>query len=216
MRDGIPIEYTLQVSLYGYLLGVENVMIIVSFLEEKDYQHPEEFRPTEENTMIYHFNIYEKHPDFQDLLQQAKRWWEQYIPTGISPTYGEKDQELIQELKNRCFIDPDTTLEDLLKPYEDVLLQLEQIEKSDLYQQYQQLQEEKNHWNQMLKKYFLQYPEKNKTQYQFDGDQYQYEGKFVEMTTLDKDRLQQDGLLEKYTKRVSTLFKVRPKRKAIE
>ena len=213
MRERIPIEYTLQVSLYGHLLGVENVMIIVSFLEENDYKNPDDFKPSSENTMIYHFNIYEQHPDFEELLQEAENWWKQYIPTGISPEYLEKDNELIQELKERCFIDPDVTLQDILQPYEEILTKMEQIEQSELYKKYQQLQIEKTDLNKMLKKYFLKYKEKSKIKYNFEGENYNYDGRFIESSTIDKEQLQKDGLLEKYIKRVSMTFKVQPKRK---
>ena len=213
MKDGIPIEYTLQVSLYGYLLGVENVMIIVSFLEENDYKNPDDFKPSSENTMIYHFNIYEQHPDFKELLQEAENWWKQYIPTGISPKYLEKDNELVQELKERCFIDPDVTLQGILQPYEEILTKMEQIEQSELYKQYQQLQKEKSKQKKILEKYFLKNQKESKTKYDFEGENYKYESRFVENRIINKELLKQDGLLEKYTKSVSTTFKVQPKRK---
>ena len=37
--------YALQAALYAYLLGVDNVVMVASFLEEKDYNDPAKFVP---------------------------------------------------------------------------------------------------------------------------------------------------------------------------
>ena len=44
--DDIPEYYALQAALYAYLLGVDNVIMVASFLEPKDYEHPEKFKPS--------------------------------------------------------------------------------------------------------------------------------------------------------------------------
>ena len=48
--DGIPEYYALQAALYAYLLGVDDVIMVCSILEDKDYDKPEEFVVTADNT----------------------------------------------------------------------------------------------------------------------------------------------------------------------
>ena len=40
-ENDAPEYYALQAALYAYLLGVDNVIMVASFLEDKDYENPE-------------------------------------------------------------------------------------------------------------------------------------------------------------------------------
>lgn len=51
-ENDIPEYYALQAALYAYLLGVDSVMMVASFLEDKDYKAPEAFVPSSENTIV--------------------------------------------------------------------------------------------------------------------------------------------------------------------
>lgn len=211
-QKGIPIDYSLQVALYCHLLQVEEALILVSFLEEKDYQEPEKFIPTPENTKIYTFNIYQQHPDFDFLIQEAEEWYHRHILTGISPTYTQKDIDYVQELKNGCFLPSDEELYHMTSNYEQLILRMNAIEQSPLFQEYQELSKQKTKMNKAWKQYFLNLPEQKK-EYFFYGDVYDYQVRFNTILTLNKDQLQQDGLLEKYIQRKTTSFKVIPLKK---
>ena len=83
----VPEYYALQAALYAYLLGVDDVIMIASFLEAKDYDHPEKFKPSAKNTITVEFKLSERYPDFADKVEQATAWWNRYVVTGISPDY---------------------------------------------------------------------------------------------------------------------------------
>lgn len=99
--DDIPEYYALQAALYAYLLGVEQVYMVCSFLEEEDYEHPENFIPTASNTIVRPFRVHERYPDFEsEYIDVAVDWWRTHVETGISPEYDEKaDAEILKALR---------------------------------------------------------------------------------------------------------------------
>lgn len=58
----IPEYYALQAALYAYLLKVDNVIMVASFLEDSDYQNPEAFTPNVNNTITRVFKVSERYP----------------------------------------------------------------------------------------------------------------------------------------------------------
>ena len=64
-KDDIPEYYALQAALYAYLLGVDEVIMVASFLEPKDYDDPEKFVCSGENTITRPFKASERYPDFE-------------------------------------------------------------------------------------------------------------------------------------------------------
>ena len=51
-NNNVPITYLLQGAEYCYLKGIDRIVFIVAFLQDEDYNHPENFKPTKENTRI--------------------------------------------------------------------------------------------------------------------------------------------------------------------
>ena len=96
----VPEYYALQAALYAYLLGVDDVIMVCSFLEPKDYDKPEAFVPSAENTITRPFKVSERYPHFGELVKRALAWWKGYVETGISPDYDEKrDEEILKALR---------------------------------------------------------------------------------------------------------------------
>ena len=97
----VPIYYKLQAALYAYLLGLDNIVMTASFLEDKDYANPEAFVPSYKNTKIYEFKLSEAFPDFEErYVKPALAWWDEYVNTGISPEFDEKkDAEILKALR---------------------------------------------------------------------------------------------------------------------
>lgn len=93
----------MQATLYAYLEGVDNVMMIVAFLEDEDYAHPEKFVPTQDNTKVYMFNrsmVEIEGKPFTDFIKYAEEWWNYYVLQGMSPEFDEKrDEEILKELR---------------------------------------------------------------------------------------------------------------------
>ena len=110
----VPEYYALQAALYAYLLGVDDVIMIASFLEAKDYDHPEKFKPSAKNTITVEFKLSERYPDFADKVEQATAWWNRYVVTGISPDFDEKkDAEILKALRTNT-LSPETDIDALI------------------------------------------------------------------------------------------------------
>lgn len=110
-ENDIPEYYALQATLYAYLLGIDNVIMVASFLDEKDYETPENFKPSIKNTITVEFKLSERYPDFADKVAQVEKWWADYVETGISPVFDEKkDEAILKALRTNSV---DTTSEDI-------------------------------------------------------------------------------------------------------
>jgi len=102
-----PIYYTLQGALYAKLLGLDKVLFVVSFLNQMDYAHPEEFKPNETNTKMIVKKLNEIFVEIDgevlnidDLMERANKIWEENIKTGISVPFDEvKDKEYLDIIR---------------------------------------------------------------------------------------------------------------------
>ena len=113
----VPIYYKLQACLYAYLLGFDDVVVTVSFLEDKDYANPELFEPSYKNTKIYEFKLSEAFPTFEeDYVKPALKFWEDHVATGISPEFDEKkDAEILKVLRKNVTEAEDEDIAKLMK-----------------------------------------------------------------------------------------------------
>jgi predicted phage-related endonuclease len=111
-----PEYYALQAALYAYLLDCDYVVMVVTFLTDKDYEHPEEFVPNAENTQPYEFNVSERYPNFEEeYVKPALAWWERHVETGNSPEFDEKkDADYLKVLRN-VSLNPNSDIDELLK-----------------------------------------------------------------------------------------------------
>lgn len=116
--DDVPEYYALQAALYAYLLGVEDVIMVATFLGDEDYERPEDFEVTVENTATFEFRLHERYPDFEDgFVAPALAWWRKYVESGDSPEYDERaDAEYLKALRDAS-LNPDSDIEALLSEY---------------------------------------------------------------------------------------------------
>lgn len=130
-QGDIPEYYALQAALYAYLLGVDNVIMVASFLDEKDYDKPEKFKPNIGNTITVEFSLSERYPDFAEKVAQVEKWWADYVDTGISPAFDEKkDADILKALRTNSI---DTTSEDIgsmIAEAEQLKAEVDEVEKS--------------------------------------------------------------------------------------
>lgn len=125
--NDVPEYYALQAALYAWLLGVDNVIMVCSFLDAKDYDHPEKFKPSVRNTITVEFKVSERYPDFADKVAQVEKWWSEYIDTGISPVYDEKkDAEILKALSTNT-LSPATEIEALIKEGEELKAEIDKV-----------------------------------------------------------------------------------------
>lgn len=126
----VPIYYKLQACLYAYLLGFDNVIVTVSFLEDKDYINPELFEPSYKNTKIYEFKLSEAFPTFEEsYVKPALEFWRNHVETGISPEFDEKkDAEILKVLRKNVV---ETTDKDIAKLMAEADKLQESIDKAE-------------------------------------------------------------------------------------
>lgn len=113
----VPIYYKLQACLYAFLLGLDNVVMTASFLEDKDYANPEAFEPSYKNTKIYEFKVSEEFPTFEKTyVKPALNFWRDHVETGISPKFDEKkDAEILKVLRKNTVEPEDDDIAKLMK-----------------------------------------------------------------------------------------------------
>ncbi len=101
--DGkIPEGYLLQASLYAELAGLDTIVFAVGFLEDSDYDHPDEWEPNDDNSLIV--VVHKK--DISEEMEYAEDWFRRYILKGMTPKWSEKDEEMIDRftLKEVTFL----------------------------------------------------------------------------------------------------------------
>ena len=199
-KDGEAPHYqALQASLYAYLLGIDKVMMVCVTLEDGkgDYEHPEQVVPSFANSNVYidEFKISERYPAFEMYISHATEWWENHVLTGISPEFDEKkDAEILTALRTNS-ITPDTSISALISEAETLSTEIDTV-KSSIAEKEKRLAD----INKAIKQYALEQFRDGDTKISIKGQQYEFILSKTNSTELDKESLEADGLLEKYTK----------------
>ena len=191
-KDDIPVYYALQASLYAYLLNVENVIIVCSFLKDNEYEHPEFFKPNARNTIVRSFKVLEKFPNFNLLIEKAKLWYAEHIESGISPVYLKEDEDIIKELKTK-YIDPNTDIEELMKECIDLTEEIEKVEE-ELKPRQKRLKALQD----TIKAYSVKQFQPNENNVVMALNGYTFNTGLSMKKDIDKKKLEADGLLDTY------------------
>lgn len=199
-ENDIPEYYALQAALYAYLLGVDSVMMVASFLEDKDYKAPEAFVPSSKNTIVIPFKVSERYPEFDKLIKKAEKWWKSCVEGGVSPTFDEKkDADILKVLRTNT-LNPETDIESVMEEAEALQEEIERV-SATVADKEKRLKTLKDIIKEQAMKSFR------------DGDKsvalkskrYVWAVSRTERKDIDKDALKADGLLDKYnTKSVVT------------
>ncbi len=198
-KNDVPEYYALQAALYAYLLGVDDVIMICSFLEDDDYKAPEKFVPTAKNTITVEFKVSERYPDFKEKIEIAKKWWSDHVLTGISPDFDEKkDAEILKALRTNN-LNPETDIAALLAEVDTLQ---DEINKHDA------LIKDKTKRLDALKKQLKEYAtsqfregDKSVT---LSGSRYVWTLAKSVSTKVDDKALKEAGLYEKFSKTETT------------
>ena len=194
-KDDIPEYYALQAALYAYLLGVDEVIMVASFLEPKDYDDPEKFVCSGENTITRPFKVSERYPDFEKkYVKPALKWWKDYVESGISPAFDErKDAEILKALRTNN-LSPETDMAALVKEAEDLKAKLDAhaAEVAEDEKRYKVLTD-------MIKKAAIAQFRDGDKKVSIAGSAYNWEVSRTSTTKIDKDAMKADGILAKYT-----------------
>lgn len=196
-KDDIPEYYALQAALYAYLLGVDEVIMVASFLEPKDYDAPEKFVCSGENTITRPFKVSERYPDFEKkYVKPALKWWKDFVESGISPAFDErKDAEILKALRTNN-LSPETDMAALVKEAEDLKDTMERILAHegipDMEKRYKVVID-------MIKKAAIAQFRDGDKKVSIAGSAYNWEVSRTSTTKIDKDAMKADGILAKYT-----------------
>ena len=196
-----PHYQALQASLYAYLLSVDKVLMVAVALEDKkgDYEHPEQVIPSYANGNVYidEFRVSERYPNFDMYIEKATAWWNAYVLTGISPEFDEKkDIEILKALRTNSVDTPTNA------PIGVLLGKAEQL-KTEIETVMATLDEKQKTLKSILeqiKKHALEQFRDGDTKVSIKGNRYEWVLSKSSTTELDKEALEADGLLEKYTK----------------
>jgi predicted phage-related endonuclease len=203
--NDIPEYYALQAALYAYLLGVDDVIMVASFLDTKDYEKPEEFVPSANNTITVEFKVSERYPNFRRMVEQAQAWWDAHVVTGISPDYDEKlDADILKALRTNE-VAPDANIDALIAEAEGLKTELEAVYASvaDKEKQLKTVTDQ-------IKKYLTGVFRPNDIAVERKGGKYVWSVSKHESSDIDKAALEADGLLEKYSRKKET-FRINTK-----
>lgn len=198
-KDGEAPHYqALQASLYAHLLGVDKVLMVAVALEDSkgDYEHPEQVIPSFTNGNVYidEFKVSERYPNFDMYMAKATQWWQDYVLTGISPDFDEKkDAEILKALRTNS-VTPGEDITSLLNEAEQLKIDIDKFARAtaEISKRYKEVQEQ-------IKKYAL-------GQFREGDDKVSIKGKNIEFvlsktksSEINKEALETDGLLDKYT-----------------
>ena len=199
-QNDIPEYYALQAALYAYLLGVDNVIMVASFLKDKDYEHPEKFEPSIENTITRPFKVSNKYPNFEELVGRATKWWNEYVNNGVSPDYDEKrDADILKVLRTNS-ISPETDIQKLVAEGEQLKIELDAA-KSETEEKEKRLKT----INGLIKDYAAENLRLGDKTVELVGSHYKWVLTKTdrEKVVVDEDALKDDALWDKYTKIVN-------------
>ena len=195
----IPEYYALQAALYAYLLGIDRVVMVASFLEESDYQDPSQFEPKIGNTIAIEFYVSQRYPDFLQKVATVEQWWKDHVETGISPAYDEKkDAEILQALRTNS-LSPDTSIQDLVIEAEGLKKELDAVQLSirDKEKRLKTVTER-------IKEHAQSQFRDGDKKVEVKGSTYTWTVSRSMSVSVDKDALARDGLLDKYCKQTET------------
>lgn len=192
-QNDAPEYYALQAALYAYLLGVDNVIMVTSFLEEKDYADPSKYTPNIKNTITVEFKVSEKYPNMTELVKQVENWWAEFVDTGMSPAYDErKDAEILKALRTHS-LSPETDITSLIAEAEKLKSELDK-NTAAIADKEKRLKEV----NDIIKEYAMGQFREGDKKVEVKGETYTWSISRSETTSIDKKALEADGLLEKY------------------
>ena len=203
--DDIPEYYALQAALYAYLLDVDDVIMVASFLEPHDYEEPEKFVPSANNTITVEFKVSERYPNFTLMFCEALRWWDAHVVTGISPNYDEKlDADILKALRTNN-LSPDTNIDDLIHEAESLKTELETV-----YASVSDKEKRLKTVTEQIKKTLVGAFRPNDIAVERNGGKYIWSVSKTESYELDKAAIEADGLFDKYSRKKET-FRINTK-----
>lgn len=198
-EDDIPEYYALQGALYGYLLGVDDVIMVCSFLSDADYEHPENFVPSVENTITRPFKISERYGDFfENYIKPAEEWWNTYVVGGKSPCFDDRDKDIIKAL--RTDVVEDDSLDGLLSRAEELIQYINNIKNAIADDE-----KELKLITEMIKNKLSESINDDCDKVEITNGHRTWTLSKSVKEDVDKDKMKEDGIFDKYSHKSETL-----------
>lgn len=200
---GVPDHYKAQALLYAILVGCDHVIFPVAFLTPEDYDNPQEFECTDENTRIYEMDLSEPLGDFEDIyeaMEYANQWWVKHVETLTSPEFDvRKDKEYL-DIIGTCDLDELAIDSDEQKSLTEMCDELSGIdsmieelkEKSGI----KMLEAERKKLNAKIQKEVKPLLEDKPDSDKVEISKYIFTVGYTKKT--DYDKMEQDGILDDY------------------
>lgn len=205
--NDVPEYYALQAALYAYLLGVDKVIMVASFLSPRDYEHPEDFKPSVANTVTVEFKVSERYPDFADKVARVEEWWRVHVEGGISPDFDEKkDAEILKELRTNN-LTPDTDIEAVMKEAEDLKACIDAV-SAKIAGDEKRLKT----LTEIIKKHAIGQFRDGDNKVALRGTTFLWEVSRSDSLKLDEDAMKADGVYDKYCTKMATAYRITPKK----
>jgi hypothetical protein len=204
--NDVPEYYALQAALYAYLLGVDDVIMVCTILGDKDYEKPEDFTVTPDNTFEVAFKVSERYPQMAKTVKKVEKWWKDHVEGGVSPKFDEKKDADILKVLRANSLSPETELAELVKEAEQLQEKLDRVAAENA-------EDEKR-----LKTLKDLIKESSMGQFR-DGDkQVIVQGTKFDWVTarsvsmkIDEAAMKADGVLDKYKTKEAVTFRLTPK-----
>lgn len=194
-ENDIPEYYAIQAALYAWLLGVDDVVMVCSFLDPKDYDNPEAFEVSVENTITVPFKVSERYPNFGNMIAQAEQWWADHVETGISPDFDEKaDADILKALRTNS-LNPESDIEALMQEGEALQAEVDAV-TATIDKKKKRLEAIKK----QVKEHMMSQFKDGQTKVEAKGSSYVWALTRSSSTKVDEDKLKADGLYDKYSK----------------
>lgn len=213
--DHPPVYYLIQALEYAYLEGAKRVHLVVSFLEDDDYNHPEDFVVTDKNTQIFTYDVENTLIDVQDgkifnannvdilnqhflynisdLINVVDVWYNSHIKTGISPEFDEaKDKEYLDILRTSK-PQNDMNEDDIVAKANRLISQIDRIKKESGLAE---LEKELKACEAAIKEQLKSQMGENDTKAVLSN--YTLSRTVKEVISYDTDAMKHDGVLDKY------------------
>lgn len=209
--DDIPEYYAMQAALYAYLLGVDDVIMVCTVLEDKDYQDPENFRVDASNTFLREFKVSERYPDMKKTIAKVRRWWKKHVEGGVSPAFDEKrDAEILKALRANN-VNPDTDVQALIKEAEELTDKLEAA-AAERKADEDRLKVLKDQIKEVAQSQFRD----GDKQVIIQGARYEWVTSISRTLKVDEAAMKKDGVLDKYKTKESVSYRLTTKAKEVE
>lgn len=192
-----PPYYRAQALQYAYKEGVDDYWLVCTFPSPEDYDNPEDYVVSDENTRIWAFKTSEEFAgmDTETVFATGADWWEVHVVGNLSPAFDEKlDKEYLDIMRTNVVELPNDVagLSKKIASLDDKIAAL--YAKSGI----KQLESErKDLVDKVFKAELEKLLEDNMTI--IETEEYAYK-QSKPSTEIDKAAMKKDGVLEKYTK----------------